>query len=173
MKPVVWMCLGLWLLAVAAIPAWGRRDPLNSDELDQLREVAQQPDKRLPLYVKLIQARMDALGQLHSDPRFSTDHDARIHDLLEDVDTLVGELDDNIDVYVRQYMDIRKPLQKVIEMDSDLQQRLTAMKQRSKAEELRTFGFALDSAIESVEACLDNARQVIQEQEKEIKGKRK
>ena len=63
--------------------------------------------------------------------------------------------------------------QKVIEMDSDLQQRLTAMKQRSKAEELRTFGFALDSAIESVEACLDNARQVIQEQEKEIKGKRK
>lgn len=173
MKPAAWIFWGVWLMAVAVIPASGRRDPLNASEVDQLRDVAQQPEKRLPLYVKFIQARTEALEQLHSDPRFASDRAARIHDLLQDVDTLVMEMDDNIEVYVRQSMDIRKPLQAVIEMDGDLQRKLRAMKQHTTPEDLRAFGFALDSAIDSISASLDNARQVTQDQDEAAKHKKR
>jgi hypothetical protein len=172
MKPGLWLSLGLWLL-LAAIPAWGRRDPLSNAEVEQLRDVAQQPEKRLPLYVQFVQSRMDTVGQLRDDPRFTADRTARIHDLLEDVDTLVQELDDNIDVYVQQNMDIRKPLRTVIDMNSALEQRLRAIKRNSKPEELTNFGFALDNAIASVVAIQEDARQVEQEQEEAVKNNKK
>jgi hypothetical protein len=171
MKPALYIFFVLILLA--ALPAWGKRDPLNGAEVDQLRDVAQQPDKRLVLYAKFIQTRAESLQQLHSDPRFAADRDIHIHDLLEDIDTLVQELDDNIDVYERQNMDLRKPLKAVIAMDTDLQQRLRTMKQNSTPEALKNFGFALDSAIDSVGASLDNARQVAQDQEEASKNKKK
>jgi hypothetical protein len=164
---------GLCLWAILATPVWGRHDPLNDSEIDQLRDVAQQPDKRLPLFVSFIQQRMDRLQQLHSDPRFSSDRNSRLHDLIEDLDTLVQQLDDNIGVYAGQNIDIRKQLHAVIEMDSTLQERLRAIKQRCKPEELKVFGFSLDSAIDSVDASLDNARQIEQEQQEAVKSKKK
>ncbi|HUR37616.1 MAG TPA: hypothetical protein VM009_07345, partial [Terriglobales bacterium] len=47
----------------------GRRDPLTETEVDQLREVTQEPIKRIKLIVKFARARMLAMEQLRSDPK--------------------------------------------------------------------------------------------------------
>jgi hypothetical protein len=169
MKPAVLLSLLLPLLALTAGSAWGRRDPLNTAEIAELREVAQQPDKRLPLYVKFIRERVESLQQLHSDPRFAPGREMRIHDLLEEVDSLLQELDDNINAYVRQEMDVRKPLKAVIEMDGELQRKLRAMKQHSPPEGLKIYGLALDFATDSATESLDNAQRLAQAQEEAVK----
>src|SRR5262249_6965230 len=87
-----------------------RRDPLTAPETDELREVAQEPVKRLKLYVKYGQARMTAIEQLRSDPKLAEDRGRQIHDLLEDFTNIVDELDDNVDMYHERGSDLRKPL---------------------------------------------------------------
>ncbi|HWC17694.1 MAG TPA: hypothetical protein VG498_11810, partial [Terriglobales bacterium] len=85
------------------------RDPLNDKEVDQLRETAIEPEKRLKLMVEFTKARMLAIDQLRSDPKMAKDRGKRIHDLLEDVTTLVDEIDDNVDDYNQREADLRKP----------------------------------------------------------------
>src|SRR5215831_10812121 len=51
------LSLSVFILALASVAAASfggkvRRDPLTSDETDQLREQAQEPVKRLRLYIK-------------------------------------------------------------------------------------------------------------------------
>ncbi len=174
MRSVVLLSLVLLGLLVAGARASARRDPLNANEVQQLRDSAQEPEKRLGLYVKFIRDRAAALEQMHSDPRFTEGRSGQIHDLLEDIDTLVQEMDDNIDQYAARRNDIRKPLKQVIELDSDLQLKLRAIKQGGatpqQTSSLKDYVFALDNALDSVNASLDNARQVMQQQEADIQA---
>ena len=43
-----------------------KRDPLNEKEVDQMREAADWPDKRLELMVKFARDRMTAIDQLRA-----------------------------------------------------------------------------------------------------------
>ena len=65
------------LLAVVALAslcatAQKRRDPLTDDEVDQLREQAQNPEDRLKLWVKFTRARITAMDQLRGDPKLAS-----------------------------------------------------------------------------------------------------
>jgi hypothetical protein len=162
--------LGLVVLACALVrPAAAQRVPLNNAEVDELRDAAQDPEKRIPLYVKHIKARVATLEELRNDPRFDAHRAARIHDLLEEIDNLADELDDNIGVYAKRRFDLRKPLKEVISMAEELTPKLRAMKEKDTAEQARSYGFALDNAIDSLQANLDGARQLLQEQEEIVK----
>jgi len=146
-----------------------RRDPLTAPETDELREVAQEPVKRLKLYVKYGQARMTAIEQLRSDPKLAEDRGRQIHDLLEDFTNIVDELDDNVDMYHERGSDLRKPLKEVIEADSDWQLRLRTLKEApasdpNAAKEAREYYFVLESSIDSVNESADNARKILAEQ---------
>jgi hypothetical protein len=173
MKRLAQISVAVASLAFCVMPLWARRDPLAVPEVDQLREVAQEPEKRIPLYVKFIRVRATNLEQLSTDPRFTADRGSQIHDLIEDVDTLVQEMDDNIDVYVERHFDLRKPLKDVIELDNELQGKLRTMKQSANPEQVKTYGFALDNAIDSVNGSLDGARKLMQDQEVEFKNAKK
>src|SRR5205085_6392933 len=83
-----------------------KRDPLTEPEVDQLRETAQEPDKRLKLMVKFARARMLAIDQLRSDPKLAQGRGEKIHELLEDFMNLVDEIDDNVDNYSGKQSDI-------------------------------------------------------------------
>ncbi len=61
----------LLALLLVSLPASAKRDPLTADEVQQLRDAAQEPDKRLALYVKFIRARATTLEQTYSDPRLA------------------------------------------------------------------------------------------------------
>ena len=159
----------LTALVAASYAGKLRRDPLNDLETDELREVAQEPIKRLKLYIKYAGARMTAIDQMRSDPKLAADRGRQIHDLLEDFTNIVDELDDNVDMYHECGADLRKPLKEVIEADSDWQLRLRTLKEApasdpNAAKEAKDYYFVLESSIDSVNESADNARKVLAEQ---------
>ena len=168
----------LLLLVSLPLAAQRRRDPLTDAETDQLREVADQPEARVKLWAKFLRARITALDQIRSDPKFAAERAQRTHDMLEDFANMIDELDDNIDQYSRQKQDIRKGLKDVIEMESELQLKLRAIQQAddpASQKELATYKFVLQNALESVNQSATNTRDTFQEQSEEFakKGKDK
>src|SRR5258708_7386060 len=150
----------LTLLSTLAAAQTRRRDALTDAETDQLREVAIEPEKRIRLFVKFARARMEAIEQVRSDPKFAEGRGKRLHDLLEDVSAIVDEMDQNIEEYDRQKADLRKALKEVVEADSELQLKLRAIKEGAAsdaklAREARDYKFILDDASESVNTSAD------------------
>ena len=160
-----------WLCAPALA---GKRDPLTDAEVDQMREIAQEGDKRLRLLLTFAKSRMLAIDQLRSDPKFAEGRGARIHDLLEDFTSIVDEMDKNIDQYATQKQDIRKPLKEIIEADADFQLRLRALKDTAGAptSEAKEWQFVLEDALDTVNGDADNARQTLEEQNALAKDKK-
>src|SRR4051812_1048687 len=161
------LCLPVLLLL--CLPAAAkRRDALTDTEVDQMREVAQQGDKRLKLLLTFAQSRMLAIQEMRSDPKFAEGRGPRVHELLEDFTNIVNELDRNIDQYAGQHQDIRKPLKEVIEANADFQLKLRALKeaaaQPANAEEAKDWKFILEDAEDAVNSDGDNARTTLEEQ---------
>lgn len=165
----------LWVVAILALtsPAIAQmprmpRDPLTAAETDQLREVSDEPAQKLKLYIKFARARMMAIEQLDDDPKLAADRGQRLHDLLEDLSSLVDEVGDNLDSFARRRDDIRKPLHEVVQMNDDFQLKLRALQEQAKdpknAKEAEQYQFALDDAVDSVNADADAARDILDRQ---------
>jgi len=177
------MRLSLAHIAVAfalSAPLLGQvhdRDPLNDKEVDQLRETAIEPDKRLKLMVEFTKARMLAIDQLRSDPKLAKDRGKRIHDLLEDLGTLVDEIDDNVDDYNQREADLRKPLKEIVQMDTEFQAKLREIKNAEQdpknIDEASDYKFALDDAVESVDQSATTTRKLLEEQNVKFAKKKK
>jgi flagellar biosynthesis/type III secretory pathway chaperone len=170
------LTLFLVLVSLFAPPLFGKRDPLTEAEVNQIRDLAQEPQQRIRLYLKFLRARAEALDHLRLDPRFSADRNQKIHDLLDDITALLDELDDNLDQYAAQKADLRKPLQDVIEFGSDLQAKLRQLKQASvadarQAQSAKDYAFVLDSALDAASASLEHARSLEKEQQQTMKGR--
>ena len=151
-----------------------RHDPLTDAESDQIRELADQPDKRMELFLKFIGARFDTIEQMQGDPRLAAGRGQHIHDLLQDITSLVDELDDNVDDYMDKKEDVRKSLKKVIEADTSYQLKLRTLKDRNQAsKEFNEYNFVLQDATDAVNGSLDNAREALEEQEKMMKEEKK
>jgi hypothetical protein len=168
MKRLVWpICMVLWLIALAAAaPAQTReRDPLSDAEVDQMREAADYPNKRLELMVRFIKERIAMIGILRSDPP-SPDRPKQIHDYLQDFITLLDETDDNIDMYASHHSDMRKGLKLLIEADSEWQLNLRQLKEQSPSDELPQYAFVLANAVDTVADSGKNARETLEEQNK-------
>jgi hypothetical protein len=164
----------LILLFVVPVAAQHRRDPLNSLEVDQLRDAMLEPDTRLKLYVKFARDRMNALEQMRADPK-TTNRAGQTHDLLADFLAIYDELNDNIDMYVGRRDDIRKPLKQIIEADTEFQAKLRAVKDSAKtdAAEAKQYEFILTNAIDTVDSSADDHRQTLTEVEEYLKHKKK
>ena len=74
-----------------------------------MRELTDQPDERVKLYIKFIEARTDGI---HQTVRRAPDQHpgADIHNFLEEFTRLTDELADNFDAYEQQHVDVRKSL---------------------------------------------------------------
>jgi hypothetical protein len=159
------MCL-LALLILAVAPATAqKRDPMSDAEVDQMREAADYPNKRLELMVRFAKERIAMIGILRSDPPSET-RPKQIHDYLEDFITLLDETDDNIDVYAQHRTDMRKGLKLVIEADSEWQLNLRQLKEQSPADELPQYAFVLANAIDTVADSAKSSRESLEEQNK-------
>jgi hypothetical protein len=167
------------ILILTSAPLWSQihdRDPLTDAEVDQLRETAIEPEKRLKLMVDFTKARMTSLEQVRTDPK-AKDRGKRMHDLLEDISTLVDEIDDNVDDYNERAADLRKPLKQVVEMDSDFQAKLHELRNvesdPKNIDEASDYKFALDDAIESVDQSATTSRKLLDEQNVKFAKKKK
>jgi ABC-type transporter Mla subunit MlaD len=165
-------------MALLALPAAAaRRDPLTEAETDQLREVAQEPRLKLKLLVTFAAQRLESAEALRASPQAGADRGRQIHDLVEDFGSLVDELGDNVDAYASRKEDLRKPLAEVIAATNDFAARLQNFKAAASAtpaaaNESKAYLFALEDAIDSVNAELQSAQQLLEEQQEQFKKKK-
>jgi len=163
------VALALCIAALAATAQVHRRDPLTSPETDALREVSMLPDQKLPLYLKYARARLASIEQVRSDPHAAQGRGRKVHDLLADFKVIMDEMDRNVDSFADQKLDFRKALKAIIQDDGEFQAKLQALKEAAKdpaAAEAKDYEFALLDAIDAVDGDLENARDLLPQQEK-------
>ena len=175
----LWKNSIILLLALTALAAGQhRRDPLTETEADQLRDMRMEPLKRLKLYIKFTDARLDSIDQLRNDPKQADGRAAKIHDLLQDVAALLDEINDNLDTYEDQVLDkdqhkqFRKGVQDVVEATGRWDERLKVLRNamqmdpQAKAES-HGYVFALQDAEDALKSCADVAREYAAEKDKD------
>lgn len=172
--------MALCLAVVTAAAQVHRHDPLTPAETDELREASMEPNAKLPLYVKYARARLAAIEQLRNDPHAAQGRGRKLHDLLADFRTIMDEMDRNVDSFADQKLDFRKALKEIIQADGEFQTKLHALKEAAKeptvAPEAREYEFAVLDAADAVDGNIENAKDLLQEQEKaaaEAKAKAK
>lgn len=161
-----------WLLSAAF--AQYRREPLNPNEIDELRDAAQVPEERIKLYIRFARERLVSLEQMRSDPKV-TDRAEQTHDKLQNFLDVYDELNGNIDTFVERKSDLRRPLKAVIEADTEFQAKLRALKDSADASpaEAQKYEFLLASVLDAVDEGLQDHRQLLAEQEAAAKHKKK
>lgn len=163
----------LILMALPPLSAQHHAD-LTPAEVDQLRDTAMEPERRLKSYLQFARERLAKLDQVRADPKLSAEERAKAtHDRLADFLDLYDELNDNIDTYIDRKNDIRRSLHAVIEADGEFERRLKALEDSALAakEDIRSYEFVLTSALDTLSDSLTDHRQLLEEQEEAAKHK--
>ena len=160
------MVLLLAFVSCCAQAQTRNRDPLTPQEVDQMRDTADFPSKRLELMIGFARARMKSITELRTATKIPPDRPQKIHELLQDFLTLLDEMDDNIDMYGAHKTDMRKGLKLLIEADSEWQLQLRQLQEQSPPEELQQYSFALTNARDGVKDSGQGARETLEEQNK-------
>lgn len=173
------------LLLVSAVAAARRRDPLTDAEADQLRDVAREPYKRLKLYIKFTDSRLDSINQLRTDAAQADGRGRKIHDLLEDFAALLDEINDNLDAYEGHPMtkddrkDFHKGLKDVLAACTAWDAKLRALKGATATDpqtrrESADYRFVLQDAEDALKSTGEMAREYSETQVPEDQpGKKK
>jgi hypothetical protein len=162
----------MFLLSLSSSLAAQTRDPLSEKEIDQMRETADFPDKRLELMVNFCHARINSIEQLQANAKSAKERPTQVHDLLQDFTTLLDQMEDNMDMYSSHKADMRKGLTLLIEADSEWQLQLRKLKQQAPPEELDQYSYVLTNATEAISDIADDARKDLQEQNELAKEKK-
>ena len=173
-RPRLLLVFILLLSAFPALAQRSQRDPLNAKEVNELRETNQEPEKRLPLIVRFARERLDAALAARNNPKLAeAERTATIQDSVQDFVSIYDELGDNLDMYTDQKEDLRKPLKLVIAGDGEFKVKLEQLRRGASPEEMKTYGFALTSALEAVSDGAGEHRRLQQEQEELAKARKK
>jgi len=159
-------------MATSAL-AQHRRDPLNAAEVDELRETALEPEKRLKLFVKFARGRLDTLVQMRADPK-TQNRAEQTRDDLQDFLDIYDELNDNIDNFADRKEDLRKPLAAVIEADTEFQAKLRALKDSANSDKAgaEQYRVMLENAMDTVDLSAPDHRKLLEEQQQEAHKKK-
>ena len=127
-----------------------QHDPLTPVEIDQLREVAQEPEKRLKLLADFARLRLTAIEQARAQEKSDANSPQALHDLMENFLAVYDELDDNISMYEDRKADLRRALKPVLAADSEFRARLEGLQHNLTAEERTECDFVMSSIVEAV-----------------------
>ncbi len=132
---------GLLVGLCAGAGAQMRHDPLNAREVDQMRESAQEPKKRIDLLISLCpRARAGHRHACAATKPSGSDDSGKIADLLDDLAALIDELDDNLEMYNGHSEDLRRPLRHVLEAEAEFLKKLEALNENATPLQKRQFG---------------------------------
>jgi hypothetical protein len=153
--------LAFLLIAGAARPslAQDKNDPLTDAEVDQVREVADQPIERVKLYMKFIGQRSDAISEIVGDTRIQN-KPLKLRKLLEEYTRLVDELQDNLDSYDETHSDVRKALKELVPAS----QKWLEVVNKSPPDP--AYNFPRQTAVEAGQSLNEQAIKLQTEQEK-------
>ena len=167
MKHILWLAaLTLFLSCLGSLSRaqTNKRDPMTDAEVDQMREAADYPNKRLELMVRFAKERIAMIELLQPDSESAATRAKQVHDYLQDFISLLDEIDDNIEMYQSHQTDMRKGLKLVIEADSEWQLKLRQLNEKAPPAELEQYSFVLANAVDTVADSAKNARENLQEQ---------
>jgi chromosome segregation ATPase len=164
-------------LLCATAQAQAHHDPLNEREIDEMRESAQDPKKRIDLLIAFARERVLAIERLHSATKPALAEADKVSDLLSDFAVLIDELDDNLAMYNGHGEDLRRPLRHVLDAEEEFQKKLDALNNTALPLQKRRFSAALEDASDSLQSSTESARAMLADQiekkgEETNKGKR-
>lgn len=153
------VCLIVLLLGVPLVlGAQSRKDPLNEDEIDQIREYADRPPERVKLYMKFIEQRATALKELNENRR-AADRTIKIRNRLDEITRLLDELQDNLDEYEQIHADLRKVLKELIPASDKWLEIITATASDP------SYDFGKKTALEAAKTTNDAVKDMLPKEE--------
>ena len=162
------------LLVITMLLAGGacfaqERDFLTPDEADQVREI-QEPNKRLALYVKFAQLRMEMLKQSLASTK--PGRSIFIHDTLEDLSRLIEAIDTVSDDAIRRKVDIDLGLGLVINAEKPILEELKKVIDAQPKDYAR-YKFTMEQAVDTLQDSVELAGQDLKTRGAELATKDK
>jgi hypothetical protein len=166
----------LLICFLTQLDAQRRRDPLTEPEVDQLREAAQDPPKRLRLMLQFTRERWQALQAARGAAK-SPERAHQVGERLRDFGALVDELESNVESFSRK-ADVRKPLREIIQATNQFKDGLLAMKEAAKsdpilAKEAKEYEYAFEDVTDSVNSNLETSLLTLEQQEEAVREAKK
>lgn len=152
---------------LAAWPCSAQRDFLRSDEVEMIRE-AQEPDERLPLYVKFAQERIRLIEQLAAKDR--PGRAALIRQTLEEYTKIIEAMDAVSDDALRR----GRPADKgIAAMATGEKQMLAALEKlaQMQAPDQAVYRFVLDEAMAATRDSLELAMEDLSSRQSDVRAK--
>src|ERR1700743_2220833 len=159
-----WLRFALCVITLLSIfmPSTGaqsKKDPLNEDEVDQVREFGDRPNERIKLFAKFIEQRITVIKQLSTDKR-AENRSAELRAKFEEFTRLADELQDNLDTYDQEHADIRKALKDLVPESEKWEPALNLFGPDSG------YDFARKTAVEAARSVTDQLKDLQKDQEK-------
>jgi hypothetical protein len=150
---------GCLCTASAAFAQSQRPDPLSSGQVDQLRELGDQPVARIKLLLKFVEDRMAAIKEMTPD---STENNRPelIRQAFQSFTALSDELADNIDTYDGDHADIRKALRLVVASSAHWAEVVKAPAPDS------AYDFERATALDATQTSIEQAQTLLLREEK-------
>ena len=149
------------LLASLGAAAQSRSDPLNDREIDAMREHAQEPKKRIDLMIGFANERVMAIDRLRTATPMNS---AKVADLLDELASVVDEIDDNLQMYNGHSEDLRRPLRHVLSAETEFQKKLAELNTQATPAQRRVFAASMEDAAESISSSTDSAKAMLADQ---------
>jgi len=153
-----------FFLLLAALPCAAQHDFLRADEIDLLRE-AQDPNERLPLYVKFAQERVSLIQQLTAKEK--SGRTAMIQDALGEYSKIIDAIDTVSDDALQRGRPADIGIAAVAAGEKGMLAALQKVKQ-SAPSDLMLYRFILEQAIAATKDSLDLALEDLGTREAEV-----
>jgi hypothetical protein len=154
-----WLVLaGAWLIFGLAAHAQTAKDPLNNEQVEQVRDTGADPMARIKLYMKFIEGRTSEIHKIAADQR-APSPGARIHNLMEEFTRLADELQDNLETYSEDHTDMRKTLRDLVDRSAKWE---TSLQEPKTSQD---YDFARKTAIDTAQSTTELAKKLLGSQE--------
>lgn len=161
----------LVLLICAAVPLFAQqRDFLTQDEVDQLRETAQEPNARLKLYIQFARQRLDRVQQAIAQEKAG--RSVLIHDLLEDYTKIIEAIDTVADDALQRKLAIDEGMVAVTEAEKEMVGSLKKIEE-SNPKDLSRYSFALKNAIDTTQDSAELSAEDLGKRSEDVQAKAK
>ena len=154
------------LLAATSLFAQSKKDPLNEQQIEEVREAGDQPQVRIKLYIGYLDERAKEIQSLAKDAA-APNRNVRTHNLFEEFTRLADELQDNLDAFNQQHADLRKNLK---EIEDKSAQWTTALNEPKPSAQ---YDFGRKTALDANQSVHEGATQMLAEQVKYFAEKKK
>lgn len=159
--------LSATLALSACWPASAQRDFLRPDEVELIRE-AQEPDERLPLYVRFARERIRMVEQMLAKER--PGRGALIRQSLEEYTRIIEAMDEVSDDALRRGRPVAKGVGAMVSAEKEFLAALEKLTQTT-APDLPVYKFALEQAILATRDSLELASEDLGARESDVRAR--